>query len=213
MNELIPAILVQDEKTFRERLALVENLVPVVHIDVMDGAFVPNRTWFDMETLRTLSTPVRFELHLMVKDPARYIEKLDGITTIVRALWHIETAVDHMALIDWCHGVGKEAGLALNPQTPIDALGMYAPQLDEILVMGADPGFSGQAMNPQNIERAREIHQRWPTVHIGFDIGVNATTIPELKAAGVTRFCAASAIFGMEDPRTEIEKLQNLLLG
>lgn len=211
MNELIPAILAHDEKTFRERLALMEGVASTIQIDVMDGAFVPNRTWFDAEVLRGLATTIRFELHLMVRDPARYIEEVSDIESVTRAIWHIETTADHAALIARCHALDKEAGLAINPQTPVDALAPYAVDLDEILVMGAEPGFSGQPLQPPTIDKAREIHARWPLIPVGFDISVNAETIPMLLAAGVSRFCAAGAIWKAEDPAAEAKQLQTMI--
>ena len=78
MNQLIPALLVHDEKTFRDRVSLMETDFPILQIDVMDGAFVPNRTWFDVNVLRRLKTSAKFELHLMVMDPGRYVEETSG---------------------------------------------------------------------------------------------------------------------------------------
>ncbi|MCI0479517.1 hypothetical protein L0Y59_03150 [Candidatus Uhrbacteria bacterium] len=211
MSELIPAILVQDEQTFHERVKLMENLVTTVHLDVMDGVFVPNRSWFDAVALAALQTPLRFEIHLMVTDPRRALDDLLGISSVLRPIWHVETDADHRGLIDLCRAASKEAGIAINPATPIDRLVSLAPHLDEILVMGAEPGFSGRAMTPAALERAWEIHGRWPERMLGFDIGVNAETIPKLKQAGVTRFCAASAIFNAKDPTAETKRLLALL--
>jgi ribulose-phosphate 3-epimerase len=211
MHELLPAILAEDEATFRERVALVQDLVPVIHLDVMDGAFVPNRCWFDAGVLAELKTPVRFELHLMVKDPARILEEVKNIESVIRAIWHIEAEADHAALIARTHELKKEAGLAISPKTSLDRLVPFAGTLDEILVMGNEPGFSGQPLEPHTIERVWELHGRWPQMPLGFDISVNADTIPKLKEAGVTRFCAAGAIFKATDPRAEISRLQKLL--
>lgn len=211
MSELLPAILVHDAPSFHGRMKLMEGVATTVHLDVMDGAFVPDRTWFDAIALGAMTTPLRIELHLMVTDPRRYLEQIRGITSIVRAIWHVETTADHRALIDQCHGMSKEAGLAIDPTTPIERLVTLADALDEILVMGAEPGLSGQAMTPAAVSRVWNIHGRWPEKTLGFDIGVNAETIPQLKQAGVTRFCAASAIFGTKDPITEAERLQALL--
>lgn len=213
MNQLIPAILAPDEKTFRERLMLVEHDFPIIQIDVMDGVFVPNQSWFDTETVASIKTPTSFELHLMVTDPARYIEQTRAISNITRLIWHIEAAVNHSELIDRCHAQGKQAGLAISPTTPIDRLNAYADTLDEILVMGAEPGFSGQTLQPQTIERAREIHTRWPLIPVGFDINVNYETIPVLKQAGVSRFCAASAIFDQIQPQASAQELQELCVA
>lgn len=211
MRELLPAILVHDEASFRERLAVVGDLVPVVHLDIMDGAFVSNRTWFDAAVLASLETPVRFELHLMVQDPGRIIEETASIPSVIRYLWHQEVSLNHMHLIETVHAMHKEAGLALNPPTPIDALAPYARHLDEILVMGAAPGFSGQTLEPHTIEKARSLHERWPHIPIGFDINVNEETIPALLAAGVTRFCSGGAIFRAKNPVHALRSLLELL--
>ncbi|MBU0540179.1 hypothetical protein KKF59_03035 [Patescibacteria group bacterium] len=211
MNQLIPAILAHDEKEFRERVALLEADFPMMQIDIMDGAFVPNRTWFDILKLRGLKTTAQFELHLMVMDPGHYIEEASDIASITRFIWHLETPIHHDALINRVHALNKEAGLAISPETPLEKLAPYVESLEEILVMGATPGFSGQKLNHQNIKRAEQIHSKWPSIPIGFDINVNVDTIPLLKKAGVTRFCAASAIFGSEDPLAEALKLQSLL--
>jgi ribulose-phosphate 3-epimerase len=211
MSELIPAILVQDEASFRERVSLVEGLVTTVHLDVMDGAFVPNRTWFDAKILAALHTPVRFELHLMVNDPKRVIEECRMIEHVTRYLWHLEVPLNHADLIRTAHEAHKEAGLAVNPKTPVDTLTPCASLLDEILVMGAEPGFSGQTLQPHTIEKARDIHGRWPNVPLGFDINVNAETIPTLRAAGVSRFCSGGAIYHAADPRKALKDMQALL--
>lgn len=211
MPELIPAILVQNESAFRERVSLIKGAAPLAQIDVMDGAFVPNRTWFDKEVLRTLQTDLRFELHLMVKNPVSYLEDVKDNPLITRLVWHVAAAIDHAALITRCHETGKEAGLAISPTEPIEALTPFISSLDEILVMGSAPGFSGQALQTPMVERVKEIKRRWPDMPIGFDIGVNAETIPLLKAAGVERFCAAGAIFKAEDPKAEIRKLTALI--
>jgi ribulose-phosphate 3-epimerase len=211
MHELLPAILVHDEASFRERLSVVRDLVPVVHLDVMDGAFVSNRTWFDAAVLASLNTPVRFELHLMVQDPERVIEDTAAIPSVIRYLWHQEVAIHHAQLIETVHAMHKEAGLALNPPTPIDTLVPHIDSLDEILVMGAAPGFSGQTLEPHTIDKARSLHERWPHIPIGFDINVNERTIPALLDAGVTRFCSGGAIFRAEHPERALHSLLELL--
>jgi ribulose-phosphate 3-epimerase len=211
MNQLLPAILVQDEAAFRERIKLVEGLVPVVHLDVMDGAFVNNRTWFDAKVLAEVETPLKIELHLMVKDPTRIIEEVKAIEKVVRAIWHIETDIDHATLIANVHAMKKEVGLAISPKTPVDQLARYAPQLDEILVMGGEPGFGGQRHEPHTIEKAWDIHGRWPEIALGFDINVNAETIATLKAAGISRFCAGSAVFASGNVKEDVQNLQSLI--
>lgn len=207
-NLIIPAILVHTKKEFRERLRVIEGLVDIVQIDVMDGEFVPNTTWCDFQFLRTLNTPLHFELHLMVNDPARYIEEAKQISTIQRIIWHIETSVDHAKLIQQCHAQGCEAGLAINPQTSIEQLAPFAHQLDEILIMGVEPGWSAQQLIPTSIEKAKQIRITWPHIPLGFDGGVDLHTLPSLKDAGITRMCAASSIFKADYPRLALTQLE-----
>lgn len=208
MNDILPAILVKGEKAFRERLHVAEPLAPVLQIDVMDGHFVPNASWYDPTVIKTIQTPSAFELHLMVSDPTAYIGASQGILTIKRIVWHIEVAIGHDILINWCHKMNVEAGLAISPETPVGRLAPFAATVDEILVLGVKPGFSGQSLIPNTVEKAREIHERWPNIPLAFDGGVNEDTIPLLRTAGVTRFCAASAVFDAKDPRKAFVKLR-----
>lgn len=210
-REIIPAILVQDKATFRERFALVESHVRTVHLDIMDGAFVPNRTWFDPEVLASLATSVRFECHLMVQDPALYLAQLHDLKNVCRCIWHIEIPHLHDTLIKNCHEYNHEAGLAINPNTALTELDPYIDLVDEILIMGAQPGFSGKTMEPNMVQRAHELRTQHPDLCLGFDIDVNYQTIPQLQQAGVQRFCCGSAIFNHEDPVGEIKKLNVIL--
>ncbi len=208
-NLIIPALLVKTEKEFREKLRIVDGIVSLCQIDVMDGHFVPNTTWCDFDILRILPSPMQFELHLMVSDPYSYIQKSAGCRNIKRIIWHIETNVDHISLIRSCHSAGFECGLAINPTTPKEKLSPYAHLIDEILIMGVNPGFSGQGLLPDTIEKAKRIRENWPHIPIGFDGGVIPDILPTLKNAGVTRFCAASSIFKSEYPQESIRKMEN----
>jgi ribulose-phosphate 3-epimerase len=210
MNHIIPAILVHDEAAFRERLdALDPRRVPIVQIDVMDGAFVPNTTWCDLAMLASLETRMKFELHLMVEDPEPWIRNTEDIPAVQRLVWHIESRMEHEKLIKLCHTQGRDAGLALSPATSLETLVPYADTIDEILVLGVNPGFSGQDLIPETMEKAREIHARWPDVPLAFDGHVDLTNIQDLKDAGVSRFCVASAIFDEPDPGEAFAALED----
>ncbi len=147
----------------------------------------------------------------MVSDPTAYIGASEGMKNIARIIWHIEVAIGHDVLINWCHKMKIEAGLAISPETPMNRLAPFAEMADEILVMGVNPGFSGQQLQPHAIEKVKEIHERWPKVAIGFDGGVTVKTIQQLRDAGVTRFCAASAIFDAKEPKKAFAALSAIL--
>jgi ribulose-phosphate 3-epimerase len=208
MNDIIPAILVNDEKTFRARVAAMEHLVPLIHLDILDGKFAPYTNWFDLAVLAELQTPVHFELHLMVNEPASYIQTARTISSIQRLIWHIEAAADHHALIRLCHEHTKEAGLGICPPTPLTAIDPYHEDIDELLILGGPPGRSGQVFDPQRLDIVRDAQARFPALPLGFDIGVNETTIPEIRAAGVQRFCAGSAIFEAKNPTVALQALR-----
>lgn len=210
MNSVIPAILAKDEQAFRARLKLVEGLAPIVQIDVMDGKFVPNVTWCDLEALKTIETKATYELHLMVEDPEPVIRAAVTVPNVARIVWHVESMGDHRELLALCRSHDREAGLAISPDTPADNLKPYDGRMDEILILGVKPGFSGQAIIPSTIGKARELHTLFPTVPLGFDGGVTADAIPALRDAGVTRFCVASAIFDATDPEAAFDHLQNV---
>ncbi len=208
--DILPALLVKDQETLVRRVRALEHDAPVFHLDVMDGAFVPNRTWWDPDFLAQFQTTAQFELHLMVERPEDAIAATRLDPKIVRYLWHAECDVAHARLIRDIHAASKEAGLAINPPTDEDVLDALARDLDAILVMGAMPGFSGQAMDPEMVQRAARLAKRFPGLAVSFDIGVNTETIQSLKAAGVSRCCAASALFGAEHPSAALHELRKL---
>ena len=209
MDEIIPAILAHSETEFRERLKIAETLSSVVQIDIADGHFVPNSSWYDPAIIQTIKTPARFELHLMVSDPTTYISMSEGMKNIARAIWHIEVPVAHDVLINWCKKLKIESGLAISPGTSVGRIAPFIDNINEILVLGVKPGFSGQPLLESSLDAAREIHDRWPKTALGFDGGVTPKTMARIRNSGVTRFCAASAIFDSKDPKKAYEKLKN----
>lgn len=198
MHELIPAILAKDADTFRERLSLMEGLVQTIQLDCMDGSFVENRTWHEATPI---NSTLEIELHLMVSDPLAVIEDWKRVKNVVRALWHIEIPTDHKKMITRCRELGWECGLALSPEAPIERLSNFADEIDEVLVLGVNPGWSRQTLIPSTMEKVRELTRRYPDLIIGFDGGITHKNTPLLIEAGVDRFCEASAIFDAPDPR------------
>ncbi|MCK9360663.1 hypothetical protein M0Q28_00330 [Patescibacteria group bacterium] len=210
MAELIPAILAKDADTFRERLKIVEGIAKCIQIDCLDGHFVSNRTYYEAAAL---DTTLEIELHLMVSDPLSVIRAWKRVPQFVRALWHFEIPIDHRAVLNECEALGLECGLALSPETPLERLEPFIEQLDEVLVLGVTPGWSGQALIPSTISKAKEIKERWPSLTIGFDGGITRALIPQLLNAGVDRICAASAIFADAHPRAAAQSLKKLIEG
>ncbi len=143
----------------------------------------------------------------MVKDPEKFLKQCEGWKQLARVIWHVEAEIDQAAFIKWTRSKGWRIGMAINPKTKIEKLVPFIPLLDEMLILGNEPGFSGKSILKKTIQRVADLRVDWLTTPIGFDIGVNAETIPVLADAGVTRFVAASAIFGTENPKTAYTEL------
>lgn len=206
--DILPALLVKDQETLVRRVRRLEAETTVFHLDVMDGVFVPNRTWWDPVFLAQFQTPIQFELHLMMERPEDAFAATRLDPKVIRYIWHVECEADHAQLARDIHASSKKTGLAINPPTDEGKIDAFAADLDALLVMGAMPGFSGQEMDPGMIQRAARLAKRFPSLAVGFDIGVNAETVRLLKTAGVARCCAASAIFGTENPVAAFRALQ-----
>ncbi|MCC7522224.1 hypothetical protein IT407_00255 [Candidatus Uhrbacteria bacterium] len=204
--QIIPALLVQDRETLIERMRLAEGLAECVHIDCMDGIFVPNKTWHNAEALET---SLEIELHLMVNDPLSVIREWRRVPQTVRALWHVEVDTDHRQLIEVCRALGWECGLAISPDTSVDTLSPFTELIDEVLVMGVKPGFSGQTVIPATFEKIREIKKRWPALRAGFDGGATKDLIPTLREYDCDRLVMASAIYSANDPRETLHGILN----
>jgi len=224
--EIIPAILTKKRSEFEKRLALAAGLSRTVQIDIMDGYFVGNRTprnlnnsrWFG-EWLMKLPNGIRvpdIELHLMVMDPWPLICAWQEYAEVKRAIWHIEVPLDHAELIDVVHGLGLQAGLAINPGTPLDELTPFLKNkptvphsafADEALVMGVRPGFSGQLFRRESLKTVRALRRAYPRLDIGIDGGVGLDNAAAIIKAGADRLNAAGAIFLALDPKQAYRKL------
>jgi len=218
--EIIPGILAQSQNEFEQRLRLIENEITTVQVDILDGSMFGATSWFDAETVGTYNTPVQFELHLMVENPLPIIDAwAKYVPNTVRAIIHAELDRPLGTLIELIHQNAKlEAGVALNPETPIDEIHHIIEHLDEILVMGVHPGTSGQGLGDSKcgisgqviIEKVQRIHDRYPNIILGADGGVNIETLPKFVRHGASRINVSSAIFENESPVDSLKELQKL---
>ncbi|NPA92693.1 MAG: ribulose-phosphate 3-epimerase [Chloroflexi bacterium] len=170
-----------------------------IHVDVMDGHFVPNITLGTATVAAVRQATDRLvDVHLMVERPEPMLEAFaqagaDSITVHVEATPHIHRALQRI------RALGCKAGVALNPGTPAEAVFPVLHLVDVVLVMSVNPGFSGQAFLPEVLPKARVLRQKLdeinPQALIQMDGGINAQTLPQAQAAGVDVFVAASAIF------------------
>lgn len=214
MVKIAPSILSADFSKLADEIRKVEQYVDMLHIDVMDGHFVPNIT-LGLPVIRSIRvvTKLPFDVHLMVEDPDNYVEPfIDAGANLLTV--HAETAVHLNRTIDRIKKKGAKVGVALNPSTPLTALDHVLQDIDMVLIMTVNPGFGGQqfikSMIPK-IKKLREIISKEKLdVDIEVDGGINGDTARQAVAAGANILVAGSYIYDSSDPVAAISSLRNL---
>ena len=202
MNKYViaPSILSADFTRLGEEIAACEAAgADWLHIDVMDGHFVPNITMgqFIVAACRRV-TKLPLDVHLMIEKPERHLESF-AEAGASRLNVHVETCPNLQDTLQQIKSLGCEAGVALNPDTAVDRIGEVMPKADLILVMSVYPGFSGQEFIPETFARVAEIRKRLDELNssawIEVDGGVSIENIQRIKNSGATAFVAATSVF------------------
>lgn len=212
---LSPSILAADFKNLGSNLEQVEKAgAQYLHIDVMDGQFVPSIS-FGMPVMQSIRPAVNlfFDVHLMIEDPDRYIEDFqkagaDGITVHAEACRHLDRTLYDI------RSRGLRAGVALNPATPLNCLEYVLDKTDMILIMTVNPGFGGQKLIPATLQKLRDLkkmlREHGSEADIEVDGGIGKETLPAVIEAGANVFVAGSAVFGDDIPGN-IRELQGIM--
>ncbi len=212
---IAPSILSADFARLSDEIALCEaGGADWIHIDVMDGRFVPNLTFGAkvIETVRKL-TDLPLDVHLMVVEPEKYFESFAGAGATTMTI-HVEAAPHLQRQLTRIRELGCRAGAVVNPATPVEALSDVISDLDLLLIMSVNPGFPAQSFIPSSIgkiARARELLDATGSqASLEVDGGIDRKTITQAWRAGADTFVAGNAIFGTKDPKAEIAALRNL---
>lgn len=212
---IAPSILSADFSRLGEEIKAVEAAgAEVIHVDVMDGHFVPNITIGPLvvRAVRQM-TALPVDVHLMITNPDRYLQDFaeagaDWITV------HVEACVHLHRTLSYIHDLGKKAGAVLNPATSLSTLEYVLDELDLVMLMSVNPGFGGQTFIESTLEKIRALRVMLdrvnPEAGIEIDGGISPSTIARVAAAGANIFVAGSAVYGQEDYAGQIREMKTL---
>ena len=171
-----------------------------IHVDVMDGLFVPSIS-FGMPVIKSIrkTTDMPFDVHLMINEPIRYIKEFHESGADILTV-HVEACTDTRATIDEIRKYGMRPALSIKPKTPVSDIEEFLPMIDMLLIMSVEPGFGGQKLIPETVEKVRQlrriIDERKLDVLIEIDGGINLENVKSIVEAGTDVIVAGSAVFG-----------------
>lgn len=216
MIQLAPSILSADFSRLGEQVQEIEAAgADLIHIDVMDGHFVPNIS-FGATVMKSLlnKTNIPFDVHLMIENPNLYIEDFATDNTEFITI-HAEASPHLHRLIQQIKSLGIKAGVSLNPSTPLSILDYIIEDLDLVLIMSVNPGFGGQAFIPSALQKVAELRKmkdlRNPNLKIEIDGGINLDNVKSVIDAGVEIVVAGSSIFTAQDIDKRVKEFLEIM--
>lgn len=223
MTKVLPAIIPVNKQQLEEEINLVAHFADLIQVDISDGVFTNTRTWpyngQDRDYFEKLKTEdegwpkwedVDVELHLMVKNPETVLEEwiATGVSSIVA---HIEATDDFQKVIDVCREKNVSVGLAMKPNTEIEKIEKFVPQVDFIQVMGSDLlGKHGVELEEKSLEMIKSLRAKYPDSIIAIDIGVTEENAETLVDAGVNKLISGGTILNSDNPKEVFEFLESV---
>lgn len=202
--KLSPSMLSVDFGKVAEQLKLIEDAgTPYIHLDVMDGVFVPNISFGIpvIKSVRKYSNMI-FDAHLMILEPEKYIEDFHKAGADIITI-HVESTKYPMEVLHQIKATGCKAGITLNPRTPVETLLPYLKEVDVIMVMTVEPGFGGQKFMEDQLSKIRQLAEWKKEMGLNYDIevdgGITIDNVRKVLEAGANVIVAGSAVFGKED--------------
>jgi len=210
--KIAPSILAADFGNLMDDIKRVEKDADFLHIDVMDGHFVPNISFGIpiIDSIRS-KTEMLFDVHLMISNPIDYLAAFakSGADIIT---FHIETVDDPASVISQIHTLGKKAGISVHPDTDVHRIFPYLSEVDLVLIMSVYPGFGGQSFMPAAPGRIQTVREELDRIGsqalLSVDGGINDKTAPAARQAGATLLVTGNSVFGDKDPAEAIRRVK-----
>jgi len=206
---VVPAILTDDAKTLSDMIKQAEAFTNYFQIDIMDGAFVPS-TSITAKDLSGLTIKTDWEAHIMVNNPQGYLEDFKK-TGAKRVIFHFESTKQLPEVFDIAETLKLPMGLAINPDTPVEAVLPFIDKMDCLLFLSVNPGFYGSPFIPEVLSKIRQFRSLHPDMETGIDGGIKEGNIAEVARTGVDYICVGSAVFMQADPAASYRRLSELV--
>jgi ribulose-phosphate 3-epimerase len=214
MNKKIliaPSILSADFGKLNEEIKEVEPYSDLIHVDVMDGLFVPNIT-FGNAVLKKIKSGKPLDVHLMIAEPEKFVKEFAEAGAKIIS-FHVEASKNAKETIALIRKAGARPALAVKPKTSLESIEPFLADVDFVLIMTVEPGFGGQGFLKEMLPKIRELRRKKPGIDIEVDGGINSETARLAVEAGANVLVAGSAIFGESDRRKAILKIRDAAKG
>jgi ribulose-phosphate 3-epimerase len=205
---VVPAVLTDDIASLTKMAKLAETFTDYVQFDIMDGKFVPSRS-VSCRQIAELKTRLSWEAHLMVEHPETCLDDLHRAGA-KKVVFHFEGTSPPEKSISLVKGSGMKAGMAVNPETPIDDFVHLVNKLDSVLFLSVNPGFYGSKFIPEVLDKLISFRRTCPGIETGIDGGIKETNIAQIARTGVDVIFVGSAVFLQPDPAASFHSLQAL---
>jgi ribulose-phosphate 3-epimerase len=209
MQKVVPAILTKDPAQLQRQLQLLKEHTKWVHIDIMDGKFVPAVS-INLAELGEASQFFNLEIHLMVKDPENYLEDCSGIGA-KRVIFHVEASESPDTVLEEMQKYAFQKGIALSPSTSVESVKHLVSNIDSVLLLSVVPGAQGQAFIPSVLDKISPVRSQASNILIGLDGGVAESNIKDIFASGADYVAVGSAIWKDKDQIAAFRNLEKMV--
>ena len=210
--QIVPAVNAKSFDEVKKQIETASGFADLIHIDVVDGKFAPNVTWGSPEELESIKyqvSGIKFEIHLMVRNPEEVIDAWLRTGVVKRVVVHLEAITDSVLILEKCRKYGAQAMLAINPETEVERLFAHS-DFEAFQILAVPPGLPGQQFQPHCLAKLGSLRRKFPDAIIEVDGGINLETARLIKEAGANIAISASYVFGDQDPRGAYERLKAL---